>query len=77
MKSNSNSIGLEYSINKGNTENRILDVEPDSSQFDQKIGLATEGLEPYYLDHLKKRISGKNTQIYSMEMNGVPRLLIF
>jgi hypothetical protein len=63
MKSNSNSIGLEYNINKGNTENQILDEELDSSLFDQKIELATDGLEPYYLDHLKKRISRENSII--------------
>ena len=61
MKSDSNSVGLEYNINKGNTENRILAEELDSSLFDQKIERATEGLEPYYLDHLKTRISRKNS----------------
>lgn len=63
MKSNSNGIGLEYNFNKGNTENQILEEERDSSLFDQKIELATDGLEPYYLDHLKKRISRKNSII--------------
>ncbi len=61
MKSNSESIGVEYNINNGNTENKILDEELDSSLFDQKIELATDGLEPYYQDHLKKRISRKNS----------------
>ena len=28
--------------------------------FDQKLELATEGLEPYYLDHLKTRLSKEN-----------------
>ena len=59
MRSNSKSIGLEYNINKGNTEYQILDEELDSSVFDQKIELATDKLEPSYLDHLKKRISRK------------------
>jgi integrase len=63
MKSNSNSIRLEYNNNKVSTENQFLDVELDSSLFDQKIELATDGLEPYYLDHLKKRISRKNSVI--------------
>lgn len=53
MKSNSESIGVEYNINNGE--------ELDSSLFDQKIELATDGLEPYYQDHLKKRISRKNS----------------
>lgn len=63
MKSNSNSTELEYNINKGNIQNQILDEELDSSLFDQKIELATDGLEAYYLDHLKKRISRKNSII--------------
>ena len=63
MKSNSNGIGLEYNFNKGNTENQVLHEELNSSLFDQKIEIATEGLEPYYLDHLKKRISRKNSII--------------
>jgi hypothetical protein len=63
MKSNSNGIGVEHIINKGNIENQIFDEELDSSLFDQKIELATDGLEPYYLDHLKKRISRKNSII--------------
>jgi hypothetical protein len=46
MKSNSESIGVQYNINKENTENKILDEELDSSLFDQKIELATGGLEP-------------------------------
>jgi len=62
MKSNSNSIRLEYNNNKVSTENQFLE-ELDSSLFDQKIELATDGLEPYYLDHLKKRISRKNSVI--------------
>jgi hypothetical protein len=28
--------------------------------FDQKLDIATEGLEPYYLEHLKTRISKEN-----------------
>jgi hypothetical protein len=28
--------------------------------FDQKLEIATEGLEPYYLEHLKTRISKEN-----------------
>lgn len=31
--------------------------------FDQKPDIATEGLEPYYLQHLKTRISKENTLI--------------
>jgi len=62
MISNSNSIGLEYNINKVNTENQILDEELNSSLFDQKIEQATEGLEPYYLNHLKKRIKYFNSR---------------
>jgi len=63
MNSNSEGVGVEYNINKRNTKNQILDEELDSSLFDQKIELATDGLEPYYLDHLKKRISRKNSII--------------
>ena len=63
MKSNSKSTELEYNINKGNIQNQILDEELDSSLFDQKFELTTDGLEPYYLDHLKKRISRKNSII--------------
>jgi hypothetical protein len=40
MKSNSESIGVDYNINKGNTENKILDEERDTSLFDQRIELA-------------------------------------
>jgi integrase/recombinase XerD len=35
----------------------------ETSLFDQKFVLATEGLEPYFLDHLKKKISRKNAVI--------------
>lgn len=28
--------------------------------FDQKLDIATEGLEPYYLEHLKTRLSKEN-----------------
>lgn len=31
-----------------------------SPLFDQRLEIATEGLEPYYLEHLKTRISKEN-----------------
>ena len=33
--------------------------------FDQKLEMATEGLEPYYLDHLKTRLSSGNALVIS------------
>ena len=32
----------------------------DDALFDQKLELATEGIEPYFLDHLKTRLSKEN-----------------
>jgi len=34
-----------------------------TSLFDQKVDAATEGLEPYYLSHLKTKLSQENSLI--------------
>lgn len=39
--------------------------EVASPLLDQKMEMATEGLEPYYLDHLKTRISKANVLVIS------------
>jgi hypothetical protein len=64
MKSSSKSIGLEYNINKGNTESQILDEELDSSLFDQKIELATDGVEPILPKSFKEKTLEKKLHYY-------------
>lgn len=63
LSSNSEEIGIHYNIYKEDVQKEIFTQESDTTIFDQKIELATEGLEPYYLDHLKTRISRKNSII--------------
>ena len=62
MKTNINRIRIGHNIQKGDTE--FLDENSvEIPIFDQKIEQATEGLEPYYRDHLKTKISKKNSII--------------
>ena len=54
MKSNSQGIRLGHNFNDRDNQNKILSEELETTLFDQKIELATEGLEPYYRNHLNK-----------------------
>lgn len=59
MKSNRKGVGIDYNIDKGNTQRQVLSKKLETTLYDQKIELATDGLEPHYLDHLRTRISKK------------------
>lgn len=50
----------DYSAQLDDEHGQIADA-----LFEQKLELATEGLEPYYLDHLKTRLSKENALIIS------------
>ena len=58
-QSNSEKVG-HYHIDYKSKNSEIHDA-----LFDQKLELATEGLEPYYLDHLRTRLSKENALIIS------------
>ena len=45
LNSNREEIGIHYNINKEDIEKEIFIQESDTTIFDQKIELATEGLE--------------------------------
>ena len=47
--------------NNGHDNNNSNQAERNSL-FDQKLDIATEGLEPYYLEHLKSGTLVVNTQ---------------
>jgi integrase len=51
-------IRNEMLVNGGDGNNS--DQTERNPLFDQKLDIATEGLEPYYLEHLKTRISKEN-----------------
>lgn len=42
------------------SNDKVKKIEIHDALFDQKLELATEGLEPYYLDHLRTRLSKEN-----------------
>lgn len=44
---------------------QLLEEQLSNPLFDQKLELATAGLEPYYLEHLKTRVSRDNAYIIS------------
>jgi hypothetical protein len=46
-----------YDVHDNNNSSTQAERNP---LFDQKLDIATEGLEPYYLEHLKTRISKEN-----------------
>ena len=46
--------------NNSSTQNYGEHNHFDDALFDQKLELATEGIEPYFLDHLKTRLSKEN-----------------
>ena len=46
--------------NNSSTQNYGKHNHFDDALFDQKLELATEGIEPYFLDHLKTRLSKEN-----------------
>ena len=46
--------------NNGHDNNNNSSQAERNPLFDQKLDIATEGLEPYYLEHLKTRISKEN-----------------
>ena len=46
--------------NNSSTQNHGGHDHFDDVLFDQKLELATEGIEPYFLDHLKTRLSKEN-----------------
>jgi len=49
----------ENSVQRKNKEHH--EETSETAIFDQNIQLATAGLEPYYLDHLKTKVSAKNS----------------
>jgi integrase len=42
------------------TIEELVEIEEENPLFDQRLNNALDGLEPYYLDHLKNRISKTN-----------------
>jgi hypothetical protein len=62
---NSEKLSRTYLIDGGAEDNCSTRLNGELGQvadalFDQKLELATEGLESYYLDHLKTRLSKEN-----------------
>jgi hypothetical protein len=55
--SNSNMVAFYDTQDNNNNYSSQAERNP---LFDQKLDIATEGLEPYYLEHLKTRLSKEN-----------------
>ena len=63
--SNNNGVKTDAKIRNNtlavcNNDNNNTSQAERNPLFDQKLDIATEGLEPYYLEHLKTRISKEN-----------------
>jgi hypothetical protein len=51
---------LDRNVGDHHSYDKSKNCEVHDALFDQKLELATEGLEPYYLDHLRTRLSKEN-----------------
>lgn len=51
---------VDSEVNDYHSNDEIKNIEFHDALFDQKLELATEGLEPYYLEHLRTRLSKEN-----------------